>query len=192
MNELKVSGVYRIVNTVTNDFYIGSSRNVMGRWNQHKSPYFWKTHPNIPLYRDFQKYGLDAFRFQILAPVVPEHLKEVEQELIDMLHPTYNDRRAEGLDVERVKGTRKKWSGSDKGKEYQKKYRQTGKYKEHQKKYRQSYKCKEYRKEYMKKYDGQICEYNGETLTLKALLRRFQRAGVEHPAIEAKKYLKNS
>lgn len=47
-------------------------------------------------------------------------------------------------------------------------------------------------KDYQKKYNGQICEYKGETLTLKALLRRFQRAGVEHPAIEAKKYLKNS
>lgn len=47
-------------------------------------------------------------------------------------------------------------------------------------------------KDYQKNYNSQICEYKGETLTLKALLRRFQRAGVEHPAIEAKKYLKNS
>ena len=48
------------------------------------------------------------------------------------------------------------------------------------------------KKDYNKNYGGQICEYKGETLTLKALLRRFQRRGVEHPAIEAKKYLKNS
>lgn len=48
------------------------------------------------------------------------------------------------------------------------------------------------KRDYNKNYGGQICEYKGETLTLKALLRRFQRAGVEHPAIEAKKYLKNN
>lgn len=47
-------------------------------------------------------------------------------------------------------------------------------------------------KDYQKNYGGQICEYKGEALTLKALIRRFQRRGVEHPAIEAKKYLKNS
>lgn len=46
------------------------------------------------------------------------------------------------------------------------------------------------KKDYQKKYGSQICEYKGEDLTLKALIRRFQRAGVEHPAIEAKKYLK--
>ena len=35
MAEMKVSAVYKIVNTVTKDFYIGSSKNVKKRWVEH-------------------------------------------------------------------------------------------------------------------------------------------------------------
>lgn len=48
---------------------------------------------------------------------------------------------------------------------------------------------KEYNKEYIKEYNNQLCSYNGKTLTLCALSMRFQRAGIEHPVKEAKKYL---
>ena len=99
----KISAVYKIVNTVTGDFYIGSSRNVKARWAEHKTPSTRKRCPNKKLYQDFQEYELDKFRFQILAPVIPEHLKQVEQEFIEMLHPTYNDRRANGWNTERNK-----------------------------------------------------------------------------------------
>ena len=43
--------------------------------------------------------------------------------------------------------------------------------------------------EYKKQYNNQLCKYNNETLTLSALRNRFLRAGVEHPVIEAKRYL---
>ena len=97
----KISAVYKIVNTVTGDFYIGSSKNVKRRWVKHKCPSTLGQHPNSKLYQDMQKYGLDKFIFQILAPVEPEYLKQVEQELIDMLHSTYNNNRANGWDIER-------------------------------------------------------------------------------------------
>ena len=48
---------------------------------------------------------------------------------------------------------------------------------------------KEYQIEYQNKYHNQQCLYNGETLTLCALRMRFKRQGVEHPQIEAKKYI---
>lgn len=32
----KISAVYKITNTITNDFYIGSSKNVKVRWIDHK------------------------------------------------------------------------------------------------------------------------------------------------------------
>ena len=61
-------------------------------------------------------------------------------------------------------------------------------------------KHKEYRKEYyreyyrayrdeMKKYQSQMCCYNGEMLKLYALVMRFKRQGIEHPTLEAKKYI---
>ena len=48
---------------------------------------------------------------------------------------------------------------------------------------------KEHQKEFYKEYDNQLCSYNGELLTLCALSKRFQKAGIAHPTIEAKKYL---
>ena len=45
------------------------------------------------------------------------------------------------------------------------------------------------RKKAKKKYYSRLCCYNGETLTLNALAIRFRRAGIDHPTLEAKKYL---
>lgn len=152
----KISGVYKIINTITNDFYIGSSKNVKRRWLEHKRPYIWKKNQNNPMYMDMQNYGVDKFEFEILAEAEIEQLKETEQEFIETLKHTYNSNRAKGLDIERYK-------------EYQ----------------------KEYQKEFYKEYDNQLCSYNGEVLTLCALSKRFQRANIPHPQIEAKKYLLN-
>ena len=160
---MKISAVYKIVNTVTGDCYIGSSKDVMQRWQSHKKPSQWKNQPNSILYQDMQKIGLDKFRFQILAPVMPEYLKQVEQELIDMLIPAYNNNRAKGLDVERHKENVRKYCQSDKGKELNRKF--------------------------MKKYQNQLCSYNGEILTLNTLSARFRKTGMKHPTLEAKKYL---
>ena len=96
-----ISAVYKITNTVTNDFYIGSSKDVKRRWKDHKWPSKWNEQPNNPMYLDMQKYGLDKFEFQILEVVEPEELKETEQQFIEMLKPTYNNNRASGLDFER-------------------------------------------------------------------------------------------
>ena len=60
--------------------------------------------------------------------------------------------------------------------------------KEYMKEYRKSDKCKKAQN----KYDNQLCFYNGETLTLCALKSRFIKSGIEHPTIEAKKYIKNN
>lgn len=57
----KISGVYKITNTVTNDFYIGSSKDVNKRGANHKCPSTWKKCPNNPMYLDMKKYGIDKF-----------------------------------------------------------------------------------------------------------------------------------
>ena len=169
---MKISAVYKITNTVTGDFYIGSSKDVKQRWINHKCLSSWKRFPNNPMYLDFQKYGVDKFEFQILEEVEIDKLKKSEQHFIEMLKPTYNSNRANGWDFERYK-------------EYKKEYQQSERYKEYQKEYQKSNKYKEYKKE----YHNQLCYYNGETLTLNALKMRFQRAGIEHYTIEAKKYI---
>ena len=209
----KISGIYKITNTVTGKFYIGSSKNVKHRWADHKCQSIWKKCPNNPMYMDMMKHGTDKFAFEILAEVEADKLKEKEQQFIKTLKPTYNDRNAKGLDVERKKEYNKEYQKSDKYKEYQKsdkrkeymkEYQKSDKRKEYQKEYQKSDKYKEYQIEYQKehyqknrekckecqnKYNNQLCYYNGETLTLAALSMRFSRAGIAHPTAEAKKYL---
>ena len=156
---MKIIGIYKIINTVTGDFYIGSSKNVKERWRSHKKPSTWNRCSNNPMYQDMQKYGIDKFEFEILAEVEPEKLKEAEQKFIETLKPTYNSNRANGFDFERRKKYKKEYNKSDK--------------------------CKEYNN----KYQNQLCSYNGQTLTLSALYMRFKRRGISNPTQEAKKYL---
>ena len=172
----KISGVYRITNTITNDFYIGSSKNIKQRWAHHKAPSSWNEKPNSQLYKDMQKYGTENFVFEIIAEVEPGSLKEAEQKFIETLKPTYNICNAKGLNIERRK-------------EYQKDYQKSDKYKESQKEYNKTEKGKKSRKKAVNKYYSQLCFYNGETLTLRALSIRFLRKGISNPTQEAKKYL---
>ena len=85
---MKISAVYKITNTVTGDFYIGSSKNIKRRWVEHKLPSTWKKHPNNQLYKDMQEYGKDKFVFELLAEVEIEKLKEKEQQFIKTIKPT--------------------------------------------------------------------------------------------------------
>ena len=147
----KISAVYKITNTITGDFYIGSSKDVKQRWAKHKCLSTWKQHPNNPMYLDMKKYSLDKFVFEILVEVEIECLKETEQKFIEKLKPSYNSNRANGWDIERYK--------------------------------------KEYGKEYHNKYQNKLCFYNGKTLKLHSLYKRFRKSGVENPILEAKKYL---
>ena len=162
---MKISGIYKITNTITGDFYIGSSKDVKRRWKDHKWPSTWNNQPNNPLYQDMQKYGLDKFEFQILEEAEIEQLKETEQKFIETLKPTYNSNNAKGLNIERQKKSNKEYEKTDKRKKSHKKAQ--------------------------KKYYNQLCSYNGENITLNALQARFSRAGIEHPVKEAKKYLLN-
>ena len=167
---MKIIGVYKITNTITGDFYIGSSKDVKRRWANHKCLSKWNEHPNNPMYLDMQRYGVDKFEFDILCEVEPEHLKEKEQQFIEKMHPIYNSNRANGLDVERLKESNRKAN----------------------RKYRKSAKYKETRRKSNNKYNNKPCYYNGETLTLCALYKRFRKAGVENPILEAKKYILNN
>ena len=105
---MKICAVYKITNTITGDFYIGSSKDVKKRLANHKCPSSLKQHPNNQLYKDMQKYGVDKFVFEILEEVEAGSLKVTEQKFIETLKPTYNNYNANGWDVERKKETQRK------------------------------------------------------------------------------------
>ena len=98
----KIYIVYKITNTITGDFCIGSRKDVKRRCANHKCQ-VWVVIPNDQMYQDIQKYGTENFTFEILAEVEEEKLKETEQEFIEKLHPTYNQMNEKDLNIERYK-----------------------------------------------------------------------------------------
>lgn len=170
----KISGVYKITNSVTGDFYIGSSRDIKRRWNQHRKSSLWVKHPNIMLYQCMNKYGLDNFVIEIIEET--DDLKEREQYWIDMLKPIYNNRQAIGYNIERYRETYRRAS-----RKYVKVHRE-----EHLAKSKEWY--REHQAE-RREYFNRLCVYNGETLKLATLAGRFIKQGISHPVLEAKKYL---
>ena len=109
---MKISAVYKITNTITGDFYIGSSKDVKLRWMQHKRLSVWKKYLNNQMYLDMQRYGIDKFELQILEEAESCSLRELEQQFIETLKPTYNNNNAKGLDVKRYIETHRKASNN--------------------------------------------------------------------------------
>lgn len=80
----KISGIYKITNRITNQFYIGSSKNIFLRWKDHKKPSTIKRYKNQKLYKDFIEYGIKNFLFEIIEKTIPENLKNTEKYYIDI------------------------------------------------------------------------------------------------------------
>lgn len=104
----KISGIYKITNIITGDFYIGSSKDIKHRWIAHKSSSTFRQHPNSRLYQDISHYGIDNFTIEIIEET--ESLREREQYYIETLKPVYNTNRAYGLNIERAKEARRQCS----------------------------------------------------------------------------------
>ena len=73
-----ICGIYKITNLYNNKSYIGKSIHIPRRFREHRSPNEWKRTPNKPLYLAFQKYGLDAFTFEVIEQCNEEQLNERE------------------------------------------------------------------------------------------------------------------
>ena len=84
------SGIYQIINTITNDLYIGSSINLKYRKNRHSKDLRKGNHHSIILQRAVNKYGITNFKFRIIELCEKELLISKEQYYIDKLKPKYN------------------------------------------------------------------------------------------------------
>jgi group I intron endonuclease len=78
-----VSGIYRIENTVTGKFYIGSAAKLRSRLKSHRAALRRGGHYNNRLQSEWVKYGEAAFVAVVVEEVAKVHLLEVEQRHID-------------------------------------------------------------------------------------------------------------
>ena len=76
-----VSGIYFIMCTTTNKYYIGQAVNIQKRWTTHLSTLRHNKHFNKKLQRAWNKYGESSFSFSILEECT--NLTEREQYYID-------------------------------------------------------------------------------------------------------------
>jgi excinuclease UvrABC nuclease subunit len=86
LDETKTSGVYQIINTITGESYIGQSKHIEARWEEHKQA------ARHPLYSSMAKYGENAFEFKVLEEC-DNHL-EKERHYIELMNPKLNSHRA--------------------------------------------------------------------------------------------------
>lgn len=81
IGEIMKSGIYRIYSIATNQSYYGSSRNMMLRFNEHRS--VWKRGGGNHKIRELiHKFGVNNFEFQILERCTKEEFECKEKSYI--------------------------------------------------------------------------------------------------------------
>lgn len=79
-----MKGIYKITNIENGKFYIGSSKKITTRWDQHLKNLYYKCHHSHKLQKAYDEYGFKSFTFQILEYVDSEkELLEREQDYIN-------------------------------------------------------------------------------------------------------------
>lgn len=82
--------IYQILNIITNDCYIGSTSEPKRRKYIHYHKLKQNKHHSIYLQRAYNKYGIDSFKFNVLAKCPDEYKFALEQWFINTLQPKYN------------------------------------------------------------------------------------------------------
>jgi group I intron endonuclease len=79
-------GIYKIVNTVTGLVYVGSAASLSNRWAVHRHALQRDKHHSVKLQRAWNKYGADAFVFEVIEQVPDKSLLvQREQHWLDQL-----------------------------------------------------------------------------------------------------------
>lgn len=96
MEKYEHGKIYRIVNEVTNDIYIGSTCNPLClRMALHR--YHARTGNTSKVYQVMTEIGIEHFKIQLLEEFPCDSRKELqerEEQFINMLRPTLNQRSA--------------------------------------------------------------------------------------------------
>jgi group I intron endonuclease len=75
MVKIKCSGIYYILNKITNKIYIGMSVDIFGRWASHYNDMYLGKHTSPLLTQDLKEFGITSFEFGILETISKTELK---------------------------------------------------------------------------------------------------------------------
>lgn len=134
MIEIK-SGIYKIINVINNECYVGSAVNFHRRFGAHRRGLNKNSHANRHLQSAWNKYGENNFKFVIIEEVLEKALLiKREQFYLDIIKPEYNESPTAGsllgfthsqetrekiskgmMGIKRSARTRKKMSDAKKG-----------------------------------------------------------------------------
>lgn len=107
--------IYRIVCFVTGACYIGQTKNFRQRRNGHLSTLKCRTHGNEYLQRAYDKYGKNAFYFEVLeANISQECVNDRETYWIEISQQTnelYNIIPGGGINPAYLRGKKTVWNG---------------------------------------------------------------------------------
>lgn len=122
MSQNKICGVYKITHIGSGKSYIGISKNIHRRWVQHKS---WVNTKNrrSAIYAAMQKYGIDAFSWQVIEQCDADSLEDRERHWIvvfDTFNNGYNLTAGGEYNKEVSVETRKRMSKAQTGKKQSK------------------------------------------------------------------------
>ena len=80
----KIIGIYQITCMANGKRYIGQSIDIKRRFNQHRRK------PPYQMREDLERFGIDAFKFEILEECAPNELDKKETAYMNELQPEYN------------------------------------------------------------------------------------------------------
>lgn len=83
-----MTGIYKITNKITGDFYIGKATNLKKRKYQHLTLNAYGHGRKFDA--DLHRYGVNNFEFTVIEYCSREELLERERYYIDLLQPAYN------------------------------------------------------------------------------------------------------
>lgn len=83
-------GVYRMFNIVTNNSYVGSSKNISMRISSHGTRLKSGYKDNAKIKKDLKDHGIESFKFELLEYCDESIMKNREQYYFELLKPNYN------------------------------------------------------------------------------------------------------
>jgi group I intron endonuclease len=88
MDSRRLPGIYCIRNILNNKLYIGQAKDLFDRERRHRYSLKAGDHDNSHLQRAYNKYGKDAFEFEVLLYCEVEELTKYEQIFVDSYKPS--------------------------------------------------------------------------------------------------------